>query len=68
MTATYSIRTWDMELQEFTPQTGVPSSGLTIGDLKRSMRMLREIGYSCNRCGGDSDPSVLIEREDTCSP
>lgn len=68
---TYSITTWDPEEEDFTPQEGVPSHGLTLHQLRRSMRMLRSMGYSVHRRrtryrGGweyyDSDFSVLIER------
>lgn len=60
----YCIRTWDSDLKEFTPQAGVPSFNLTLYELRQSMRQLRDMGYACNRSGGDSDPSVLVERMD----
>jgi hypothetical protein len=62
-----------MELQAFTPQTGVPAFNLTLGELRRSMRMLRDCGYSVHRRRGsdlnydDNDYSVLIERTDGMS-
>ena len=68
--AVYSIRTWDMEAQEYTPQNGVPCDGLTLWQLRASMRLLRSIGYSCHRLrdpdGGhdDNDAWVKIERSD----
>jgi len=63
---TYSIETWDSELQNYTPQEGVPSKNLNIHQLRRSMRMLRNMGYSVHRKGVDrenNDASVLIETE-----
>jgi len=64
---TYSILTWDMELEHWTPQEGVPHTGLTIHELRRSMRLLQEQGYPCHRRGPDResncDAFVLIEAE-----
>lgn len=66
----YSIGTYDMETQSFSPQDGVPAFNLTLWQLKESMRMLRAWGYSCHRWrdedGGhrESDPSVYVERTD----
>ena len=70
MTPRYSIGTWDTDLQAFTPQIDVPAFNLTIVELKRSMRLLRRMGYSCHRYrdtdGGHdcNDVAVLIERTD----
>lgn len=69
----YSIRTWDPELQKYTPQIDVPCDNLTRAQLVASMRMLQDVGYSCHRIRerdddgnhtgyADSDPSVMIER------
>lgn len=66
----YSIGTWDMDEQAYSPHDGVPAFNLTIHELRRSMRMLRNYGYSCHRYrnedGGhdDNDFAVLIERTD----
>ena len=66
---TYSVLTWDIEIQRWTPQDGVPSHGLTIQELRKSMRMLRNMGYTCHRRGPDRDVNcdgfVLIEQEVT---
>lgn len=72
MTHTYSIRTWDSELQAYTPQAGLslPWHGLTLWQLRQAMRELRTMGYSCHRYrdyNGDhcsNDYAVLIERDD----
>ena len=69
----YSIRTWDGELQSYTPQDGltVPSSNITISQLRQAVRELRRrIGYTAHRvrdANGDhenNDCAVLIEREE----
>lgn len=62
--ATYRIQTWDIDLQKFTPHHGVPSSGLSLYQLRLSMRMLQDCGYDCHysQCGY-GDPQVLVERE-----
>ena len=70
MMALYSIGTWDTEAQAYTPQIGVPAFNLTLYQLRQSMRMLQERGYSCHRTGNirnrgdDNDTFVLIERTD----
>lgn len=49
---------------------GVPAFNLTRAQLKESIRMLRECGYTAHRTGNtdtdwrDNDTSVLIERTD----
>jgi len=62
----YSITTWDIEKQIFTPHPGVPAFNLTLSELRQSLRMLKQRGYSCHRLAwcGDSDASVLVERTD----
>lgn len=73
-TPLYSICTWDTDLQSYTPQIDVPAYNLTIHELRRSMRLLRDRGYSCHRYrdedGGhdDNDTAVLIERTDGEDP
>lgn len=68
--ALYSIGTWDMDAQAYTPQVNVPSFNLTAFELRQSMRMLRDCGYSVHRRGNaydghdDNDWWVLIERTD----
>ena len=70
----YSIATMDPEVSAYTPQEGVPSFNLTLWQLKDSMRMLRELGYSCHRIRDEdgvhrheNDVYVLIERTDGAS-
>ena len=68
----YTIRTWDAELECYTPQEGMtqPWCNITQWQLKRAMQELQTLGYSCHRrrCerGGydDNDTFVLIERTD----
>jgi len=70
MTPLYSVGTWDPELEAYTPQVGVPSFNLTLWQLRDSLRMLREMGYTAHRtrCPDgtheDNDWSVLVERTD----
>jgi hypothetical protein len=69
---TYSVRTWDADLQQYTPQAGLslPWCGLTLWQLRRALQQLRVNGYSCHRRrdadGGhdDNDYYVLVERDD----
>ena len=63
----YSVKTWDAELGEFTPQPGLTglTFNITWGQLRVALRMLQSMGYSARR----SDPSVLVERiEEDMSP
>lgn len=52
----YFIETWDSDLQEFTPQEGVPSGPYTLFGLRLPMRELQSMGYPCDR----GDNAVLI--------
>lgn len=61
----YQVLTWDIYTSEFTPQDGVPSIVTGVLELRRAIRALQAIGYSCHRSGGDSDAAVLIERIDS---
>lgn len=69
---TYSVRTWDPELETYTPQVGlsVPSNGLTLHQLRRALKELRGLGYTAHRrrqTNGehdDNDFCVLVERCD----
>lgn len=54
----YQIRTWDTDLQRFTPQTGCPTHAHGPGELKRAIRLLRAMMYDGRRY----DNSVLVER------
>jgi len=71
MTPLYSVGTWDMDVQAYTPQEGIARSlNITRSELHVVMRQLRNMGYSVHRHrssdgGHDSnDTSVLIERTD----
>jgi hypothetical protein len=71
MVVLYSIGTWDMDLQAFTPQSGLKNCmNISRDVLKTRMRALRCMGYSVHRRGNihdghdDNDTSVLIERTD----
>lgn len=72
-TPLYQVRTYDADLDEYTPQIGLdmPWQGLTLWQLKRALQRLRELGYSCHRFRdygsdehSDNDTSVLVERMD----
>jgi hypothetical protein len=70
--ALYSVGTWDTESQGYTPHQDVPAFNLTIGQLHKSLRMLRDIGYEAWRKRDedgsyDSDWCVLVERTDGMS-
>lgn len=59
--AAYSIRTWDDELQEFTPQIGCPSLVHGLPGLRHALRTLQSLGYAGRR----PDHCTLVERVDT---
>jgi len=54
----YYVTTWDTERQEFTPQPGVRTGPYSLWSLKRALRKLQALGYSCAR----DDPSVHVEK------
>ncbi len=63
----YYVYTWDTYKEAFTPQQGLKSGPWSKWGLRRAIRCLRAMGYSCdyrgprgNRCE-QGDPSVLIE-------
>lgn len=68
----YSVGTWDVELQTYTPQVGLSITPINITwrQLLQVMRELRGMGYDCHRCRNpqgiyeDSDPSVYVQRVD----
>lgn len=68
MLPTYRVRTWDSVLDEFTPDGEVAEFVTGQVGLRRAMRTLQANGYQCNRSGGDSDPSVLVERVESPPP
>ena len=71
MSPTYSVMTWDSDKSAYTPQKGlsVPSSGLTLGQLRTALKELRRMGYSAhyvrdkNGSHYANDWAVLVERE-----
>jgi hypothetical protein len=71
-TVLYSVGTWDMERQAYTPQRGlsVPSFNITLAQLRQAVRELKRMGYGSYRLRGPdgshdtNDPAVLIERTD----
>lgn len=72
VTPLYSVCTWDTEAEAYTPQEGlsVPSQNVDIHGLRRVLKKLRTMGYSCHYVR-DSDGShecndwcVLVERTD----
>lgn len=59
----YYIKTWDTDKQTFTPQKGVRCGPYSLFGLRKPIRALREMGYSCDyssRLGISGDPSVVI--------
>lgn len=70
---TYSVLTYDGDAHAYTPQArlGMPSIGVGLWQVKRVLRRLKEMGYSCHRyrdagCDEvlDSDAYVLVQRTD----
>lgn len=55
----YRVTTWDIERQDWTPQSGVPTGPYTLFGLRKALRKLRSMGYDVSRRGG---VSVLVER------
>lgn len=60
----YFIETWDGNLEEFTPQKGVPRGPYTKWGLRKAIRKLRKLGYSADYSRGVGDPSVSIYSDD----
>ncbi len=58
----YRVRTYDVNLGEYTKQDGVPEIVTGTRGLIGAIRLLRSLGYPCDRTADGSDPSVLIER------
>lgn len=66
----YTVGTWDMDLQKYTPQAGLdcPSENVPIATVRRILKQLRRMGYSAHRRRdadgdhSDNDFSVLVER------
>lgn len=74
-TPVYSIGTYDMELEAYTPQEGlsVPCINVPLATMRQVLRELRGIGYDAHRIRGAdgnydcNDSSVLVERTDGMS-
>lgn len=71
MVPLYSIGTWDIEQQAYTPPVGMENCvNITRSELKKRILALRGMGYSVHRRRGvdgdydDNDWAVLIERTD----
>ena len=68
----YTIGTWDMDEQAYTPQVGltVPCINVPWRTLLQVLRELRQLGYTAHRrrdANGDHDDNdwaVLVERTD----
>lgn len=59
-TPRYYVWTWDTDTQSFTPQAGIHCGPWS---LRRAIRRLRAMGYSCGYSSkGSGDPSVKIVR------
>ncbi len=70
-TPLYSVGTWDMDEQAFTPQEGLLRSiNITRGELRQRLHALRTMGYTAHRrrCTDgtydDNDLWVFVERTD----
>lgn len=70
--ATYSVGTWDVDAQAYTPQVGltVPCVNVPWRILLQVLRELRRMGYHAHRFRDergdhdDNDWAVLVERTD----
>ena len=72
----YSIGTWDVDRETYSPQKGltVPPFNITRSQLRQAIRELKAMGYRCHRKRDptaspgetywDNDVYVLIERTD----
>lgn len=56
----YYVETWDVNLDDFTPQKGVRTGPYSLWGLRKPLLMLRQMGYTATR----NDPSILVERRD----
>jgi hypothetical protein len=45
----YRVLTWDADKQRFTPQFGVRQGPYTLFGLRKVIRLLRSMGYGCER-------------------
>ena len=58
----YYVLTWDAEEQDWTPQQGVRTGPYSLWGLRRALRKLQAMGYSCDYSSrhGSGDPFVLV--------
>ncbi len=45
----YYVFTWDMDIQKYTPQVGVPCGPHSAYGLRQALHELRSMGYSAHR-------------------
>ncbi len=60
----YCVTTWDFDLQQYTPQIGVRTGPYSLWGLRKAVRKLRSMGYSCYYSSklGNGNPSVYVSR------
>lgn len=58
--ARYYVLTYDVEKEDFTPQSGVRSGPYSLWGLRKVLRKLREFGYDGRR----NDNSIYIYKKD----
>lgn len=56
MRTKYYVKTWDIELETFTPQQGLRTGPYSLFGLRKAFRKLRRMGYAADR----HDPSVYV--------
>jgi hypothetical protein len=54
--ARYFVTTWDIDLQQFTPQRGCPTGPYSKWGVRKALRRLQELGYDTYR----GAPSVRV--------
>lgn len=61
----YYVETWDIDLQEFTPQKGCRKGPYSKWGLRKALRKLRSLGYTADYCGPHctGDPYVRVYRK-----
>ena len=64
----YDVETYDINKGDYTPQKGVRCRNLTLWGVRRCLKELRRIGYTCHRFRtadgrhDESDPDVYVSR------
>lgn len=59
MPALYNVTTYDYELEEYTPQIGLPKGPFKLWELRGILRRLSDMGYPTHRSDGTD---ILIEK------